>query len=307
METISIAQTPEGIEVVADRNAYLSDAIMPISRIKWHTNFDGTIESGLLKMLSFGLGKARGAQQYHAHAVGLGLERVIRTVAGAILQTGKVLGGLAILEDAQHAVAEVSVLEPSGMVEGEEHLLRRVKSWMPRIPIRSLDLLIVDEIGKDISGSGMDTKVVNRGINGEYNPWDTAPHIERIYVRGLSKLTYGNAVGMGLADIVHDRLRSEIDWHSTHINALSAAGPASARLPVHFHTDRECLEWIGQTLRYSLEAPRLGWIHNSLALESLLLSEQFADELRSKESVEISQSGIPIEFNSQGDVVSPQL
>lgn len=307
MDVVSIAQTPEGIDVVVDRNAYLSDAIMPIARIKWHTNFGGMIESGLLKMLSFGLGKPQGAQLYHAHAVGLGMERVIRAVAGGILSSGKVLGGLAILEDAKHAVAEISVLEPNSLIEAEEHLLRRVKSWMPRIPVQTLDLLIVDEIGKDISGSGMDTKVVNRGIDGEYNPWDLAPRIARIYVRGLSELTHGNAIGVGLADVVNSRVVRQVDWHSTWINALSASAPASARLPPHFRSDRECLEWVVQTLQHSRRTPSVGWIHNSMSLESFLLSQRSADEVQGRESIEIIKSGIPLEFDSDSNLIWNQF
>jgi hypothetical protein len=305
MEVLSIAKTHEGINVLLDRNAFLSDAIMPISRIKWHTNFEGGIESGLLKMLSFGLGKARGAQEYHAYAVALGMERVIRAVSSQVLQSGKVIGGLAILEDAHHAVAEISVVEPHCMIEVEEQLLRRVKSWMPRIPVNALDLLIVNEIGKDISGSGMDTKVVNRGIDGEYNPWDTAPQIARIYVRGLSKLTHGNAIGIGLADVVHERILSQIDWQSTRVNALSASAPASARLPVHFANDRECLAWIMQTLKHSTEGPAIGWIRNSVSLESLLLAENFIGELQTQESTEILKTGIQLAFDKEANLIEP--
>ena len=176
-----------------------------IGRMKWHTDFAGKIESGLFKMMAIGLGKFAGAQRYHTYAYRLGLEHVIRTVGRQVLKSGKILGGLAILEDADHHTAQLTAVPVNEMERREEELLALAKSWMGRIPV-ALNILIVDEIGKNYSGAGMDTKVVNRGVNGEYNPWDTAPHFDRIFVRGLSEHSYGNAVGIGMADVIHDRL-----------------------------------------------------------------------------------------------------
>ena len=151
------------------------------------------------------------------------------------MASGKILGGLAILEDANHNTAQVTAVPVEQMEQREEELLRLVKSWMGRIPM-DLDVLILDEIGKNISGAGMDTKVVNRSLNGEYNPWPDAPRIERIFVRGLSDLSYGNGVGLGMADVVSDRLLAKIDWNPTRINSLTASTPAAIRTPVHFPT-----------------------------------------------------------------------
>src|SRR4030088_2530825 len=233
LDVVPLGKTPDGIEAFMDRNAYESDGVMLVGRVKAHTDFAGKIESGLFKMMAIGLGKFAGAQRYHTYAYKLGLEKVIRTVGRQVLASGKILGGLAILEDANHNTAKLAAVPVDQMEQKEEELLALVKSWMGQIPC-DLDILILDEIGKNISGAGMDTKVVNRGVHGQYNPWPDAPRIERIFIRGLSDLSYGNGVGLGMADVVSDRLLARIDWNPTQINSLTASTPAAIRIPVHF-------------------------------------------------------------------------
>ena len=150
--------------------------------------------------MAIGLGKFAGAQKYHAFGYKLGLEHVIRSVGRVVLGSGKILGGLAILEDAYHNTGKLEAVPVEIMEQREEENLALVQSWAGRIPV-DLDILIMDEIGKNISGAGMDTKVVNRGINGNYNPWPEAPQILRIFLRNLSELTYNNGVGVGMAEI----------------------------------------------------------------------------------------------------------
>src|SRR6266566_4929269 len=211
LEVVSLGKTEDGIEAFMDKAAYDSDGVMMVGRVKWHTDFAGKIESGLFKMMAIGLGKLAGAQRYHTYAYRLGLEHVIRTVGRQVLKSGKILGGLAILEDANHNTAQLTAVPVEEMERKEEELLRLVKSWMGRIPC-DLDLLILNEIGKNISGAGMDTKVVNRSVQAEYNLWPNTPRIERIFIRDLSSHSYGNAAGVGLADIISDRLLQKIDW-----------------------------------------------------------------------------------------------
>src|SRR5581483_6374278 len=226
LEVVSLGKTPEGIQTYMDRNAYESDGVMLLGRVKWHTDFAGKIESGLFKMMAIGLGKFAGAQHYHTYAYKIGLEQVIRSIGRQVLASGKILGGLAILEDAHHNTAKLDAVPVEIMEQREEENLALVKSWMGKIPM-DLDILILDEIGKNISGAGMDTKVVNRSVHGAYNPWPDAPKIERIFVRDLSDLSYNNAVGLGMADVVTDRLVNRIDWVPTHINSLTASTPAA--------------------------------------------------------------------------------
>src|SRR6202162_1362729 len=157
LDVVSLGKTPQGIEAFMDRNAYVSDGVMLIGRVKWHTDFAGKIESGLFKMMAIGLGKFAGAQRYHAYAYRLGLEHVIRSIGRQVLKSGKILGGLAILEDANHHTAKLDMVPVEVMEQREEENLALVKTWMARIPV-DLDVLILDEIGKNISGAGVDTK-----------------------------------------------------------------------------------------------------------------------------------------------------
>jgi hypothetical protein len=302
LDVVSLGRTPEGIEAFMDRNAFESDGVMLVGRVKWHTDFAGGIESGLFKMMAIGLGKFAGAQRYHTYAYKLGLERVIRSIGRQVLASGKILGGLAILEDANHATAQVTAVPVEQMEQREEELLRLAKSWMGRIPT-DLDVLILDEIGKNISGAGMDTKVVNRSVHGEYNPWP-GPRMQRIFVRGLSDLSYGNGVGLGMADIVSDRLLERIDWNPTRINSLTASTPAAIRTPVHFATDRECLERIAPTVgKHDLSEVTYGWLRNSLELATIAMSENLRGEIEKNPALEILGAARPLEFDSQGNLV----
>ncbi len=303
LDVVPLGPTPDGIEAFMDRNAFESDGVMLVGRVKWHTDFAGNIESGLFKMMAIGLGKFAGAQRYHTYAYKLGLEHVIRTVGRQVLASGKILGGLAILEDANHNTAQVTAVPVEEMERREEELLRLVKSWMGRIPT-DLDVLILDEIGKNISGAGMDTKVVNRGVHGQYNPWPDAPRIERIFIRGLSDLSYGNGVGLGMADVVSDRLLGRIDWNPTRINSLTASTPAAIRTPLHFPTDRECLERIAPTVgKHDLREVTYGWIRNSLELGLLAMSENLRPQIEKNRDLEVLGAPRPMEFEANGNLI----
>jgi hypothetical protein len=303
LDVVSLGKTPEGIEAFMDKNAHSADGVMLVGRVKWHTDFAGKIESGLFKMMAIGLGKFAGAKRYHTYAYKLGLEHVIRTVGRQVLASGKILGGLAVLEDANHNTAQVTAVPVEEMERREEELLRLVKSWMGRIPT-DLDVLILDEIGKNISGAGMDTKVVNRGVHGQYNPWPDAPHIERIFIRGLSDLSYGNGVGLGMADVVSDRLLSRIDWNPTRINSLTASTPAAIRTPIHFATDRECLERIAPTVgKHDVRQVTYGWLRNSMELGLLAMSENLRPQIEKNRDLEVLGAPRPMEFEADGNLI----
>ncbi len=304
LDVVSLGKTADGIEAFMDRAAYESDGVMLVGRVKWHTDFDGKIESGLFKMMAIGLGKFAGAQRYHSYAYRLGLEHVIRTVGRQVLASGKVLGGLAILEDANHNTAKLDAVPVEIMERREEENLALAKSWMARVPF-DLDILILDEIGKNISGAGMDTKVVNRGVMGEYNPWPGIPRFERVFVRDLSELTYNSAVGLGMADVVHDRLVNRINWEPTIINSLTANTPAAIRTPVHFSTDRECLARIAPTVgKLDLGEVTYGWIRNTMELGRLALSANLLDRIRERSDLEL-EAVVDFEFDRKGDLITP--
>lgn len=302
LDVVPLGATGDGIETFMDKNAYSSAGVLLINRVKWHTDFAGKIESGLFKMMAIGLGKFAGAQRYHNYAYRLGLEHVIRTVGRQVLKSGKILGGLAVLEDANHRTAQLTAVRVDEMERKEEELLALAKSWMGRIPF-PLNILIVDEIGKNFSGAGMDTKVVNRGVNGEYNPWDTAPKFDRIFLRGLSEHSYGNGVGLGMADVVNDRLLAAIDWNPTRINSLTASTPAAIRTPVHYPSDRECLEKFWPTVGVmNQEDVTIGWIANSLELGIMRLTENLRGQIESAPNLEIVGEPEAFDFDSSGNL-----
>jgi hypothetical protein len=304
LDVVSLGKTADGIEAFMDKLAYESDGVMFIGRVKWHTDFEGKIESGLFKMMAIGLGKFAGAQNYHTYAYNLGLEHVIRSVGRQVLASGKIIGGLALLEDAYHNTGKIDAVPVEAMEQREEGNLALVKSWMAKIPM-DLDILVLDEIGKNISGAGMDTKVANRGVNGEYNPWPGIPKFHRIFVRNLSEHTYNSAVGLGMADVVTDRLVNRIDWQPTTINSLTANTPASIRTPVHFATDRECLARFAPTVgKHDLSTVTYGWIRNTMELTRLALSENVRAQVEANPILQI-EATVEMDFDTAGNLISP--
>jgi hypothetical protein len=304
LEVVSLGKTADGIEAFMDKMAYESDGVMLVGRVKWHTDFDGKIESGLFKMMAIGLGKFAGAQRYHAYAYRLGLEHVIRSIGRQVLKSGRILGGLAILEDANHNTGKLDAVPVELMEQREEENLALVKTWMGKVPMDA-DILILDEIGKNISGAGLDTKVANRGVNGEYNPWPNTPKFERIFVRNLSELTYNSAVGLGMADVVTDRLVNRIDWQPTLINSLTANTPAAVRTPIHFPTDKECIERISPTVgKLDPESVTYVWIRNTMELGRLALSENLRAEIESNPMLEV-EATVDFEFDGENNLISP--
>ncbi|MBZ2183399.1 MAG: nickel-dependent lactate racemase [Bryobacter sp.] len=303
LEVVSLGVTPEGITAYLDKSAYESDGVMLVGRVKWHTDFEGPIESGLYKMMAIGLGKFAGAQYYHTFAYKIGLGAMLRAVGRQVLKSGKILGGLAILEDANHTTAQLTAVPVETMEEEEQKLLALAKSWQGHVPVKELDILIIDEIGKDISGAGMDTKVVNRGVNGEYNCWQGPPKFHRIFVRDLTRNTYGSAVGMGMADVINSRILPQIDWAPTQINSLTASSPAAIRTPVYFDTDRECLERFLPTVgKHDLSKVTIGRILNTLSLVDLELSENLRPEIEANPNLRIVEGPYDFPVDEKGQM-----
>ena len=303
LEVVSLGRDANGIEAFLDKNAFDADGVMLIGRVKWHTDFAGEIESGLFKMMAIGLGKFAGAQRYHTYAYKLGLHHVIRSVGRQVLSSGKILGGLAILEDAYHQTAHLEAVPVENMEKREEELLALAKSWMGRLPF-DLDILMLDEIGKNISGAGMDTKVVNRSVSGESNPWP-GPRFERVFLRDLSSKSYGNAVGLGMADIIHDRLLAKVNWTPTRINSLTASTPGAIRTPVHFGSDFECLKTMWPTVgKLDEKEVTLGWIKNSLELTPCAFSENLLPEIAKDPTLEVLGDPETIEMDPQGNFLT---
>lgn len=304
METVSLGATAQGIEVFMDRAAWEAGRVLLVNRVKVHTDFSGAVESGLMKMLAIGLGKIDGARRFHVHALRLGFDTALLEMARFSLGRGRVLGGLALLENDRHRLCEVVAAPAAEMEATERRLLHRAREIRPRLPFSELDLLIVDEMGKDISGAGMDTRVIGRSIHPELEP---APPpgtttVRRIFVRDLTAATEGNACGVGLADITHERLFRKVNFQVTFTNTITSLAYVAARLPLWFTSDRAAIEFALRNM--GLPAPerlRAVRIRNTLALDAFLASPACARELAGQENFRVLDP-VPLEFDEAGDI-----
>jgi len=279
MEVVEVGETDRGVPVFLDKNASEADALVVINRVKTHTKFDGEIESGLFKMMAIGMGKHRGASVYHRAAVEHGMETIIVDAGRMVVEKCPVLFGLGIVENGVDRITRIAAFTPEKMLEGEKALLRLSKKVMAKIPFDDLDLLIIDEIGKNISGTGMDTKVVgrHRDLIGDF--W-IHPHPKRIFVRDLTEATEGNATGIGLADFTTRRCIDKIDMRKTAVNCITALSPEKAALPLSFPTDREAVGTALETVGLkSVDEMRVVHIRNTLSLETLYVSESLEAEV----------------------------
>ena len=304
MEVVEVGMTERGVPVYLDRYAYEADALVVINRVKTHTKFDGEIESGLFKMMAIGMGKHQGASMYHRAAVDHGMEAIILDAGKMILEKCPVLFGLGIVENGVDRVTRIEAFPPEAMLEGEKRLLRFSKEVMAKIPFDNLDLLIVDEIGKNISGTGMDTKVIgrHRDLIGDF--W-IHPHPKRILVRDLTEASEGNATGIGLADFTTRRCVDKIDMRKTAVNCITALSPEKAALPLSFPTDREAVETALKTLGLKpLSELRIARIKNTLSLEVLSVSEGLDRDVEENPKVRRLTGYTEMEFDGEGILIS---
>jgi len=300
MESVLLGTTPEGFRVFMDRNAWESGGVVVINRIKPHTDFCGKIESGLLKMITIGMGKLEGATEGHRQSWKHGFETAIRAVSGKVLASGKILFGVGVVENELHQIAAVRAALPDDLVGQEESTLQLARTLVPRIPLVDFHLLVVDEMGKDVSGTGMDTKVIGRGVK---LPPGEAPAISMIYVRDLTPESGGNAIGMGYADVIHERLYRKIDFPKTYLNARTALNPAASLLPIHMPSDREALDLLlGHLGSPEPAEQRIIWIRNTLSLDRIALSPALAREAAALARWRLSDESYPADFDSAGDL-----
>jgi hypothetical protein len=303
LEVRQIGTTAENAPVYCSAEALGADGIVLVNRVKPHTDFAGTLGSGLLKMCVIGLGKQIGAAAMHQAASRLGHERVLRGMARVILGAAPVLGGVAILENQFHDTARLAVLAREEMEAAEESLLVEARALMPLLPFDEIDLLIVDRLGKNISGAGMDPNVIGRDVQGYSGALSrdgrSSPFIRRIFARELTPETHGNATGIGLADVTTTRLVRAMDHRVTSINALTALTPQSAKIPIHFDTDREAIGLALASLGTS-DPPRVVRILDTLSLIDLEVSEAFAEEVKQLQP-RLSPTGEPREMQFAPD------
>ena len=275
MEVVEVGRLSNGMPVYQDRLAAEADGILLVNRVKPHTDFSGALESGLAKMAVIGLGKHQGAAQVHRYGVE-GLQVWLPEAARLVMARTRVVGGLATVENARHQVARVAALPPAGIGgPAEEALLREAYALMARLPFDAIDVLVVDEMGKDISGVGLDPNVIGR-VKVHGVPDRAGCDIRAIAVLSLTPATHGNATGVGLADVTTRRLVAEMDFEATYINCLTA-GQCSiqrAAVPMVAPDDRAAIETAVRVCGQPdpLQA-RLVRIQNTLALAELDISE----------------------------------
>ena len=299
MDVVRLGSTADGVPVWFDREAAEADHVLVVNRVKPHTTFSAAIESGLTKMLVIGLGKQRGAAAYHQAIAAHSFSRVLSTAAEVVLARASILAGLAIVENACEEIALLEAVAPAAFREREPALLTLARQWMPALPVARADLLIVDAMGKNVSGSGMDTNVIGRKPEGN----GAGPRIRRVFVRELTPETHGNAYGVGFADFTTIRLVRDMDYAATRLNCLTAAHPEAGAIPLHFESDREAIETALASV--GCETPARAHvlrIRNTLALGEVEVSEALRPELRASGDVEIVGEPRTLAFDDAGNL-----
>jgi hypothetical protein len=302
MEPVVVGEA-EKCPVYADRAAVEADHILIVNRVKEHTEFIGEIESGLLKMAVVGLGRVAGAEVMHQLAVRISYVKAIQAMARVLFQKLPILGGVAILEDKTNTVRRLEAVPAAAVFEREPQLLAEARQHHAALPFDRLDVLLVDEIGKEVSGAGFDTKVIGRIMN-IYEKECERPRITRIVLRDLSARTGGNAIGLGLADYVHRRVVDKMDAEMTALNCITAVAPEKARVPIIETSDRSALEAAFRSIGpWTAESVRLAWIINSSDLRRLAVSAALAAEARAK-GLTVSGEGLALPFGKDGKLKS---
>jgi len=288
-----------GLPIYFDRNAHEADGIVLVNRVKPHSDFCATYESGVLKMLVIGLGKRDGASQ--VHKLGLrGMQDVLPAVGKFLLQNTKFALGLAILENAADMPAEIVALEPETILDTEPKLLEKARELMARLPFDQIDVLIVGELGKNYSGSGMDPNVIGRRMVETQGDLDR-PVVTRLAVLDVADESHGNVVGIGFADLTTERLVSRMDLDAFRINVLTSCFLERARIPIALPTDREVIEKSVETCwRLNPLDSRVVIIPSTLELETLWVSEAFEEEVRAHPYLKRQSEYHPIPFSTDG-------
>jgi hypothetical protein len=303
MDTVPLGEVRPGVPVFIDRQAFEhADIIIPINRVKPHTDFTGEIESGLSKMISIGLGKQRGADTFHRQGFAV-FHELIPAVAALVLARAPIPFGLALIENGHARLSHVEAVPAARIAERERQLLRIARDAMARIPLAELDVLVLDLIGKDISGLGMDSNVVGRYYSG---PTGVPPAIQRIIVRDLTEETDGNAVGLGMGDVVLRRAVERMDPVKTYVNCVTAKTPEGARVPLTVDSDRQALAVaIACCLRVTPETAGIVRVRDTKHLEHLYVSAPLLPGLLAGGAVEVVDPAHPIRFDAEGMLAEP--
>ena len=308
METVLLGHTPEGLPIYFDRVASESDHIVVVNRVKPHTRLAGRYESGLIKMLMIGLGKHRGASTYHQFFPDYDycLDHLVPSVVELLLDQMPITCGLAIVEDAFENTAHLEAVPAGQILSREPDLLEMAKSLLPRLPFKHFDLLIVDQIGKEISGTGMDTNLIGRKSNDRAAAENEFPKVRHIYVRSLTQKTAGNGAGIGIAEYCHQRVVDALDVEKTKVNCITSAHPSAGAVPLTFGSDRDALlAAISQVATDRHRDVKWIWIRDTLHVDRVWVSEAFYSVLQDREDLLALESPKMLQFDERGDLVNP--
>ncbi len=298
MDVVEIGQSEFGTPVYLDKYASLADKIIIVNKINSHSEFVGDVESGLSKMCLIGIGKHEGAKNYHRLIDRYGWQRVSKSLREFVLKNAPITCGIAVIQNINNEPAQLHVLYPEEFSTKEPVLLRNYKDLMEHLPFKKIDLLIVDEMGKNIYGAGMDTNITGQKEGSPYQ-------VRWLFVRDLTDESHGNAQGVGLADFTTKRLVDKIDYKKMYTNALTALRTDSPKLPIFLKNDREVLNAVYDMMTEEERSIfRIIWIKNTLELRKIIVSEYFFDQVESRESLSFIGDEEPIEFDSDGFLVN---
>jgi hypothetical protein len=298
MDAFELPRGDLSFRIYMDRHAHESDGVILVNRIKPHTDFHGRYESGLMKMALIGLGKLEGARAVHDFGV-YGLRELIGPGAAQVLSTGKILAGIGLVENAFHETLQVEVLKADAIAREEPRLLTLAKRHMPRLPVDAVDVLVVERMGKDISGVGIDPNITGRiGVSGEHDA--AAPRVGAMMVCDLTAGTHGNAIGVGLADVITRRLFAKINFAATYGNVITSSFLERGKVPVVAETDREAFDMALRSCGHVPEGrERIVRILDTLHLEEVYVSSAILGELSDRHDIEALGPGGNV-FDEEG-------
>ena len=303
MVVVQIGVSDFGMPIYFDRYASEADHIVVVNRVKPHTGFAGEIESGLMKMMLIGLGKHKGASVYHRAIIHHSFDKIVRLVGRVISGEMPIAFGVATLENGYDETALIEAIPATDFEAREKVLQAQSKVWCPSLPFDDIDLLVIDEMGKDISGAGMDTNVIGRKRNDRRAMGDETPRVLRIFVRDLTEATHGNATGLGMAEFTTRRLVDKIDYHATYTNVITGQHVSAGAVPLHCDTDAEVLDIALESI--GLIAPedaRVLWIPNTLNLGEVEASEAYWARADIRDDLEILTDLRPLATEPDGNL-----
>lgn len=304
IETSIIGKTVNGLKIYCNQAATTLDYIIVMNRIKSHTDFTGDIESGLCKMLTIGLGSYQGAEYAHSHALKKGHEEIITEIARGMMANLPVVFGIGLIENWNNELEEIEVIPENNIIQKEKELLTKVKKEKIDLPFNEIDILIVKEMGKNISGTGLDTKVIGRiKIDGQEEP--EKPNVKRIVVLNLTAESHGNAIGVGLADIITRRVFEKINVEITAKNTITSMAPEQGKIPVIMPDDKTAILAAIKSLGVNeINKLKIVYIKNTSSLENIFISEALLSEAKSKEDIEIIDQIKGLKFNNKGQLLN---